>query len=212
MALEITQQADLLDRIIERLNQGDETARQQLLNATCQRLLHLTRKIKRGYHRVSRWEETDDVFQRAAMRLYRALEHVTINDSQHFLRLAATQIRRELIELARRLDGPHGLDRNHVTQRATAAGEASGAAGTFEAVEITSDPQRVSQWSEFHRLIESLPDPQREIVELLWYHGMSQEEAAKTLKVAVRTVRRRWREARLTLRDQLGDTFPHEAA
>jgi RNA polymerase sigma factor (sigma-70 family) len=208
MAIEITQQADVLDRMIAKMQQGDPTAREQLLNATCQRLLHLTRKIKRGYQRVARWEETDDVFQRAALRLYRSLEHVTINDSQHFLRLAATQIRRELIELSRSLDGPHGLDRNHATQRAVKRGEASGGEYEFEAIEATSDPQHVSEWSEFHQLIESLPEPQREVVELLWYHGMSQEEAAKTLQVAVRTVRRRWREARLVLHERLGESLP----
>jgi DNA-directed RNA polymerase specialized sigma24 family protein len=39
--------------------------------------------------------------------------------------------------------------------------------------------------------------------DLLWYQGLSQDEAAQALGVDVRTVKRRWREARLTLHQTL---------
>ena len=69
----------------------------------------------------------------------------------------------------------------------------------FERAEATLDPQRISEWGEFHEQIEALPEPQRELFDLLWYHGLSQQEAADVLQVSTRTVKRAWREARLRL-------------
>ena len=61
---------------------------------------------------IRRWEETDDVFQRAALRLWQLLENVEPDDSRHYFNLAALQVRRELIEIARSINGTFGLARN----------------------------------------------------------------------------------------------------
>jgi len=50
-------------------------------------------------------------------------------------------------------------------------------------------------WSEFHEHVEKLPDDEREVMDLLWYQGLTQEEAAAVLKVSDRTVKRRWQSA-----------------
>jgi RNA polymerase sigma-70 factor (ECF subfamily) len=42
------------------------------------------------------------------------------------------------------------------------------------------------------------------VVGLLWYVGLSQVEAASVLGVSVRTVKRRWQEARIALARALG--------
>ena len=145
MTVESSQRTQVIQKLVDRLKQGDESARSELLNAACERLLHLTRKIKRDFNRVGRWEQTDDVFQRASMRLYKSLEKVELSDAQHFLRLAATQIRRELIELSRRIDGPHGFAKNHATQPGLANNEQSndGAGYAFDAAELTGDPRQM---------------------------------------------------------------------
>jgi len=62
---------------IDRLRDGDLTARDELIGHACQRMERLTRKMLRDYPRVRRWEETGDVLQNASMRLYRSLEKVT---------------------------------------------------------------------------------------------------------------------------------------
>jgi RNA polymerase sigma-70 factor (ECF subfamily) len=54
-------------------------------------------------------------------------------------------------------------------------------------------------WSEFHEAATSLPDDQRAVFDLLWYHGLSQPEAADLLGIPLRTLQRLWRTARLTL-------------
>ncbi len=66
---------------------------------------------------------------------------------------------------------------------------------------------RVKSWicaAHFHRAIEELPEEPRQIFDLFCFHGLKQEEAAEFLKVAVRTVKRRWRAARLALHERLG--------
>jgi RNA polymerase sigma-70 factor (ECF subfamily) len=86
---------------VERLQAGDERARDELLNSACQRLAHLAHRMLREFPGVRRWEDTDDVVQNAAVRLWEALKVVRPQSAVHFHRLAALHIRRELIDLAR---------------------------------------------------------------------------------------------------------------
>ena len=53
-------------------------------------------------------EQTDDVLQNAVVRLLRALEEVRPPSVRAFFGLAATQMRRELLDLARRYQGRGG--------------------------------------------------------------------------------------------------------
>lgn len=53
--------------------------------------------------------------------------------------------------------------------------------------------------------MEALPEEEREVVNLLWYEGMSQPEAADLLGISSRTVLRRWHAARLKLFQVLHD-------
>jgi DNA-directed RNA polymerase specialized sigma24 family protein len=59
-----------------------------------------------------------------------------------------------------------------------------------------------------------LPDNEREVVDLLYFHGLSQLETAAMLDVAERTVRRYWTSARLNsaeiLRENASRVFPHQ--
>jgi RNA polymerase sigma-70 factor (ECF subfamily) len=52
---------------LDRLQAGDESARKELINCACERLTRLTRKMLKNYPRLKRWEQTDDVFQNAAV-------------------------------------------------------------------------------------------------------------------------------------------------
>ena len=57
--------------------------------------------LRQDFPRLKNWEETDDVLQNAALRLDRALGVVPVASAAEFFRLAATVIRRELLDLAR---------------------------------------------------------------------------------------------------------------
>ena len=99
-----TQLQNLIDRALE----GDTAAHEALLNHACDRLLRLTRKMFHGYPNLRRWEQTDDVFQNSMIRLHRALADVRVESVRHFFRLAAVEVRRELLDLAKHHFGPEG--------------------------------------------------------------------------------------------------------
>ncbi len=69
-------------------------------------------------------------------------------------------------------------------------------------------PQRLAQWTEFHRQVESLPEVERDVFDLLWYAELTQQEAADCIGISVRSVKRRWRSARLLLATELEDCLP----
>ena len=70
------------------------------------------------------------------------------------------------------------------------------------------EPSDVLEWGEFHKRIESLPNEEREMFDLLFYEGISQPEAAAILRTSLRTVKRRWQRARLMLRDAMRGEWP----
>ena len=65
---------------------------------------------------MRRWEETDDVVQNALVRLRRAVETKAPVSVRSCVNLAAVQIRRELIDLARHYHGPNGMGAHHETE------------------------------------------------------------------------------------------------
>jgi len=120
----------------------------------------------KGYPRLRRWEQTDDVLQNAVMRLHRALGQVQPANTADFFRLAALNIRRELLDLAKHYYGPRGQGTKHasIEQNADANSESSTA---HDPPEPAGEPHRLAAWTEFHQQIERLPDEEREIFDLL---------------------------------------------
>ena len=123
-------------------------------------------------------------------------------DVRHFDNLAAAQIRRELIDLARRHRGPEGIGANHHTDAADPgerlANLADGPGG----------PETLDEWTTFHEAVERLPEEERQVVGLLWYRGLTHAQAAEAMGVATKTVQRRWASARLMIRDALRGGTP----
>jgi RNA polymerase sigma-70 factor (ECF subfamily) len=190
-------------RLLESMKAGDETARAELLRWTGERLRHLTHRMLRHFPNVGRWEQTDDVLQNAMLRLYQTLGKLTPDSPRGFFALAATHIRRELIDLARHHCGPQGQGAHHATNAAVAG---SGTAlAPYERPEAREEPGSLAEWTEFHQQVEALPDEEREIISLLYYQELSQAEAAELLGISERTVKRRWQSARLLLHQLLGD-------
>jgi RNA polymerase sigma factor (sigma-70 family) len=189
--------SDELRDWITRLQQGEAGAREHLIACAFDRLDLVARRMLRDFPRVARWEEGSDVRQAALIRLSRALEQNPPATVRDFLRLAACQIRRELIDLARHYQGPLGMDRHCKDAARTPAGDSSDP--PVDPSDTTHEPGRLAAWTELHERIEALPEEEREAFELLWYQGMKRSEVAALLKVNERTVQRRWQAARLRL-------------
>src|SRR6266478_4316912 len=108
-------QTDEADDLLERHRAGDASARDGLIRLAQLRFMALARAMLRRYPHLRRWEQTDDLLNAALARLHRSLTEVRPETVRHFDNLAATQIRRELIDLARRYHGPEGTGANHHT-------------------------------------------------------------------------------------------------
>jgi RNA polymerase sigma-70 factor (ECF subfamily) len=185
----------VLQGCLDRLQAGDPAAQDELFRHAAGRLRRLSSRLLDRFPGVRRWAQTDDVLQSALVRLLRALQAVRPTSVREFFALSAQQVRRELLDLARHWFGPQGPGANHVSPRPAAAGPDPVAA---------AEPDSLAEWCEFHRQAQLLPDLEREVVDLLYYQGLSQAEAAELLTVTVRTIQRRWQSALLLLHERIG--------
>jgi RNA polymerase sigma factor (sigma-70 family) len=185
--------------LLGRLRAGDDAARERLIALAQGRFAALARAMLRRHPHVRRWEQTDDLLQAALVRLHRSLAVVRPEDVRHFDNLAAAQIRRELIDLARRHRGPEGIGANHHTD---------GADPGERLAKLADGPETLDEWTTFHEAVERLPEEERQVMGLLWYRGLTHAQAAEAMGVATKTVQRRWASARLMIRDALDGEPP----
>jgi RNA polymerase sigma factor (sigma-70 family) len=136
-----------------------------------------------NFERVRTLADTDDVLQAALIRLVRALRETQPATSRDFVNFAALQMRRELLDLARRVRTRPPIDSSQQNPTGNSATEAE-----------TDD--ELDDWQRFHEAVEALPVEQREVFGLTYYHGWSQEQIAELFDVDKRTVRRHWRAAK----------------
>jgi RNA polymerase sigma-70 factor (ECF subfamily) len=191
MAADSTSQ---LQSLIDRMASGDTSARNELIERAYTRLRHLAHRMLTSFRRVRTFEDTDDVLHDSLPRLSKALEGVPPSSVAEFFRLASRQMRWELLDLVERYYGARGPGAKEVPPNSDSLERSADAPTT------TDNPPALAMWTEFHKAVETLPEKDREVFELLWYQEMSQTEAAAMLFVAESTVRRHW----LTARRRLG--------
>ncbi len=113
---------------------------------------------------------------------------------RQFFALATQHMRWQLNDLARRLDNQPAatalLDADLIAPpNSTASG-------------LTPDARRM--WG----VIDSLPEEEREVFDLVRIQGLTYAEAAEVVGISVKTVQRRLNRARLLLVEQLADLRP----
>jgi RNA polymerase sigma-70 factor (ECF subfamily) len=190
-----------LRRWVERIRGGDLAAREGMLRAVHARLERLARKMLRRFPAVGRWEQSDDLLNNAVLRLLRALQDVEPTSVRDFFGLAAEQMRRELLDLARRYRSRRVYGPSHL-----AGPQGSHAGGTApEPPAAEEDPDELDRWCAFHEAVDRLPVEQREVVGLIYYQGWTQAEVAEHMNMSKRTVQRHWAAAMLKLHALLKD-------
>ena len=104
---------------------------------------------------------------RRSPELHRALETVQPESPRHFYNLAATQIRRVLIDLSRRYYGAEGLGSHHDT----AAQNAGGGYPSRDTNRRTHRANPQASWNGRSSTSRSdaLPEEEREVFNLVWY-------------------------------------------
>jgi RNA polymerase sigma factor (TIGR02999 family) len=110
----------------------------------------------------------------------------------HFIHIAATQIRRILVDHARKRKR---LKRGGDPVRVTLS-DAPDIDPSFDMMDLNNALDRLDERS----------TRDRQIVELKYFGGLTEAETAKVLGISERTVRRRWLFARTWLFTQLNDT------
>jgi RNA polymerase sigma-70 factor (ECF subfamily) len=198
----VSEQTILLQGLIARIQQGDDKARRELIGCAYERLRRLAAVIlNQSFPRLKKAPtllDTNDLVNETALKLYGALAEVRPATVHDFLRLAAQRMRWLLLDLAER------ADRSEQRQRATSPPD--------NADPDPSDNSLPATLAALYREIEGLPANEREVVDLLYFHGLSQAEAAAVLGVVERTVRRHWTAAKVKLFDALKDFLPGAVA
>lgn len=188
----------LLHQYVQRWQQGDVIAANELLQSVGQRLEQLARRMLRGYPNVRAWADTADVYQGAVVRLLSTLQKLQPESTRSFFNLAAVHIRRELLDLARRF--------TNLGKLIHPLPGCSDGAEQIPAPSVGLD--ELELWSRFHLAVGALPVEEREVFSLSFYHGWTQQQIANLFDVHVRTIRRRWQSACLQLNCRLDGHLP----
>lgn len=185
----------LMHSCLDRWLAGEPAAADELLRAATGRLEMIARSSLRRFPGVARWEAAEDVLQNACVRMIRCLAVTRPHNTRVFYHLAATHIRRELLDLARKYrkmaappgpkaDGEDPYPTNDIPDRAA----------------LDND---LAYWEGFHAAVERLPSEEREVVGLMFYHGWTHAKIAELFRVDERTIRRWWKSASDRLAEQL---------
>jgi RNA polymerase sigma-70 factor (ECF subfamily) len=160
--------------------------------------LHLlcTTLLLRSYPRLARPPlnlQPDEMLSAVVDRLLKALREVRPGTVRQFFALANRHMRWELNDMARRLDKE--TPALGLPEAGIASPETSGSS-------LSPNTLRILE------AIESLPDEDREVFDLVRIQGFSQVEAADVLDVSPKTVQRRLNHGLLLLTTKLSDLEP----
>ena len=177
---------------------GNEVARQAVLELVSERLYRLTRIMFHQFPALRNWEETPDIHQRAMLRLFQALGEVRPENTRQLLNLAALQVKRILLDLARQ----YGAGASGNSRYPVPVGNRSNLQAQLDEKQQDESlqPGTLDGWTILHQKIGELPPAEREVAMLLFYDGLDQEEIASVMEVSVRTVKRLWQSAKIILR------------
>lgn len=167
--------------------------RQDVIDYCVERMKAAVRTQLADFRRLREFETSDDIVQNATVRLLKAFDAVGPESVFDIHGLSALVIRRELINLTRHYFGPQGHGTNTIT------------VGDSRIDGVTEDDS-TDPWAAIHvhEAVETLDAEMRVVVDLMFYQGLTQEQAAEVLGIGVATVRRRWRQARAILGSALG--------
>ena len=178
-------------RLLQAWQAGDETALEPLLAATYPELRRIAHNFFRGEARAVTLQPTALVHE-AFLRLI-GQNRVDWKGRAHFLGIAATMMRRILVDRARaraaaKRGAAPGLPITVVDPIARASGRAP--------IDVLALDQALER-------LASLDPQQARLVELRYFGGLTIDETAAALDISSATVERDWRSARAFLRREL---------
>ena len=181
----------LLTDLIARARAGDAAAESELTAAVYPELRRLARRYLSS-ERKDHTLQTTELIHEAWLRLFGA-HAVNVQDRNHLVALMATQMRRALVDYARHRNaqkGPGSAIR--VSLAAT------------DGVLATPD-EDVLAIDDALTALEAVDARASKVVELRFFAGLLEAEAADALGISVSTLKRDWAFARAWLFDRLSE-------
>jgi RNA polymerase sigma factor (TIGR02999 family) len=174
--------------LIARARLGDTVAEADLVAAIYPELRRLARRYLAA-ERKAHTLQTTEVIHEAWLRLF-GTSAVSIQDRNHLIALMATQMRRALVDHARHRNaakGPGASIRVSID-------------GNLPAETVDED---VIAIDEALTALEGVDRRASKVIELRFFGGLREDEAAETLGVSLSTLKRDWVFARAWLYDYL---------
>ncbi len=175
--------------LLDETRQGSLEARAQLIQLVYQDLRRLAQNYLKQ-ERPSPSLQATALVHEVYLRLF-GENHIDWRNREHLLHVAARQMRRLLVDHARAA----GTAKRNGYGRAASLEEA-------ESLPLTRHPEWI-ELDEALQGLETLHPRVGRVVELRFFAGMTEEEAAKALGVSATTVKREWKFARAWLYDQI---------
>jgi RNA polymerase sigma factor (sigma-70 family) len=181
-----------LQNLLDLANQGDISARNELIARTYPRLRERAQIMLGSYFRgeAGQYQATSFANDAIVKLIEKVLLKTKPGDIRHFLNLAGLKMRQRLQDL---LKGKQ-VRGDHLTLDGEDSLNAEGAAG---------DPAAPMFRKEIHDAVDRLPEDLREVVNLLMYSGLKQREIAPLLGITQEAVSARWEKAKRVLRPYL---------
>jgi len=180
---------DTVTDLIARARAGDAAAETELIAAVYPELRRLARRYLSS-ERKAHTLQTTELIHEAWLRLFGS-NAVSVQDRNHLIALMATQMRRALVDYARHRNaakGPGSAVRVGLSD-ADAVGEAP--------------DEDVLAIDEALQELETVDRRASKVIELRFFGGLREDEAAGALGVSISTLKRDWAFARAWLYDRL---------
>lgn len=177
-----------ITRLLHRWRQGDKVAANQLMELVYSDLHRIAaREMRREYGEHTL--QTTAVLHEAYLRLFRS-EPIEWQDRAHFFAVAARQLRRVLLDHARRANSEKREGRMVKLS-------------LMESDLPVDVDQRLLNLDQALVRLEKLDPRAANIVELRYFGGLTEAEAAEVVGISVATVKRDWDFAKTWLAAQL---------
>ncbi|MBA4192104.1 MAG: hypothetical protein C0467_29345 [Planctomycetaceae bacterium] len=188
-----------LQEILERFLAGDPAAKEALITRANGRLMDITRKVLGGFPVVRQREETTAVLNEAYHRISSALDDVRPPTVQLFFGLVALQLRRVLLDLVRKM-GPRNRSGKLLPLVVFLGSDETDG---YDPPAPGPGPDGGGSAGDVREAVNGLPPEERQVIDLIFFNGLTQAEAAAIIGVHEDTVKRRWVRARTRLGEAL---------
>jgi RNA polymerase sigma factor (sigma-70 family) len=174
-----------LQRLLDRVHQGEPEAQRRLLERAHARLKRLAAKLlNQSFPALRPQHELDSIVHESWFRLIDAVDAAQPATVLDFFRLAAHKIRQVLLDLVQ--------EQRRQQARETPLANDSHHGESAQAWTGTYDPVKLSLWTEFHRRVDDLEPSERSVFELHYYLDVPQAEIARLLDLHPRKVSYLW--------------------